>query len=218
MRRTMISFGIAAMALGGCGGGDDPATDAPPTATTGANAPGGTDRSTDTPDDGAASTTAPSGNDEDSDVATDAPPPSGLAVNTAVVTIGEQRYEFDVTPTAIHRCDPNFFGAFWALGKDTGDNSIELMIPPEGDPNFEEAPSIKVKDRTLDVTWVADPDQEMAEIEPGDSQIDSSSINGSHLSGTATFADQDAYYAFQFGNGEQPEPVTGTFEVLCADG
>jgi len=61
MRRTMISFGVAALALGGCGGGDDPATDAPPTATTGANAPGGTDRSTGTPDDGAASTTAPSG-------------------------------------------------------------------------------------------------------------------------------------------------------------
>jgi hypothetical protein len=216
MRRTLISFAVATLALSACGGGDDDsATADPPAATDAANADGGAGQSTDAPDNGGGATTAPS---DDGDVATDVPPPGGLAGNTAVVTIGDLRYEFDVTPSAVYRCDPDFFGAFWALGKDADNNGIELMIPPEGDPNFEDAPYLKVKDQTLDTTWVATPDQEIEGVEPGDSQIDSSSIDGGHLSGTATFADQDAYFAFQYANGEQPHPVTGTFEVLCADG
>ncbi len=225
MRRTMISFAVAALALSGCGGGDDDTAAAePPAATTADNADDGTSPSTDAPDDDTSpSTDAPDDGTDDTaapsdDVATDSPPSSGLAENTAVVTIGDERYEFDVTPTAVQRCDPNFFGAFWVLGKDADNNSVEMLIPPEGDPNFEESPSVSVGDKVRDIEWRADPDHEMAGVDPGESQVDSSTVDGTHLTGTATFVDLNATYAFQGGVGDEPEPVTGTFEVLCADG
>ncbi len=217
MRHTMISFAVAVLALSACGGGDDDSAAAePPTATTAADE--ASSQPTDAPDDGTDATTAPPEESDDGDVATDAPPSSGLAENTAVVTIGDQRYEFDVTPTAVYRCDPDFFGAFWALGTDADNNSVELLIPPEGDPNFEDAPYVNVGDQVLDLEWVANADHEMAGVDPGGSQVDSSTVDGTHVTGTATFVDLNATYAFQGGVGDKPESVTGTFEVLCADG
>ena len=218
MQRTMISFAVVALALSACGGGDDDTAAAePPAATPAAGTDDATSQSTEAPDDDTGVTDvtdAPS----DDEVATDTPPSSGLAENTAVVTIGDQRYEFDVTPGAVQRCDPNFFGAFWALGKDADGNGIDLLIPPEGDPNFEDAPYVNVGDKALDLEWVANADHEMAGVDPGESQVDSSTVDGTHLTGTATFVDLNTTYAFQGGVGDKPEPVTGTFEVLCADG
>ncbi len=113
---------------------------------------------------------------------------------------------------------PKFFGAFWALGQDADGNGIELLIPPEGDPNFEDAPYVKVGDNVLDIEWIANADEEMAGVDPGESQVDTSTVDGTYISGTATFVDRNASYAFQGGVGDEPQPITGTFEVLCADG
>jgi hypothetical protein len=213
MRRTTIGLTVVALALAGCGGDDDADSGAP------------AEPAAEPAEDDAAAPASEPANEpavdepaEEPDTATGAPPATGLGDNVAVVTVGDQRYEFDVTPGSIQRCDPDFFGAFWVLGKDADGNGIDMMIPPEGDPNFEDAPYINVGDNTVDIEWVADPDREMAGVDPGESQVDSSAVDGTYISGTATFVDLNATYAFQGGVGDEPQPVTGTFEVLCADG
>ena len=221
MRRTTIGLTLVALALTACGGDDDsgdPAANAPEPAEDDAAAPPANEPAVDEPavdepaeDDAAAPADEP-------DTATGAPPATGLGENTAIVTIGDQRYEFDVTPGSIQRCDANFFGAFWALGQDADGNGIELLIPPDGDPNFEDAPYVNVGDNVLDIEWIANSDEEMAGVDPGESQVDSSVVDGTYISGTATFVDLNASYAFQGGVGDEPQAVTGTFEVLCADG
>lgn len=45
----------------------------------------------------------------------------------------------------------------------------------------------------------------------GQSQIDSFAIDGQRASGTATFVEVNAAYAVTV------EPVTGTFEAICAE-
>ncbi len=135
------------------------------------------------------------------------------------MVIGENVYTFDVTPTAIQRCDPNFFGAFWVLGRDAAGNGIELLLPPPNDPNFEDPPTAKIGDEAADIEWVAnsDPEFPIAGVEAGDSQVDSFTVDGRYVSGTATFVDLNASYLFQGGGGPAPTPVTGTFEVLCGE-
>ena len=224
MRRMTFGLTVVALALTACGGGDDagsddPASPADEPATEPADEPAGEpagdepagEPAAEPADDAAAPADEP-------DTANDAAPATGLGMNTAVVTIGDQRYEFDVTPGSIQRCDPDFFGAFWVLGQNADGNGIDMMIPPEGDPNFEDAPYVNVGDNTVDIEWVANPDREMAGVEPGESQVDSSAVDGTYISGTATFVDLNASYAFQGGGGDEPQPITGTFEVLCADG
>ena len=205
MRRTTISLAAAALAMTACGGGDDD------------TASGGDEPAAAEP---AAEPAADDGTDpaDEPDTATAAAPTTCLAENTAVVTIGDQRYEFDVTPGAIQRCDSNFFGAFWALGRDAAGNGIDLLIPPAGDPNFEDAPYVNVGDLALDTEFIANSDRQMAGVDAGESQVDSSTVDGTHIVGTATFVDLNASYAFQGGVGDEPQPVTGTFEVLCAAG
>ena len=218
MKRTTIALTVVALALTACGGGDD-ADSGDPVATIGEPTAEPDDESD--VDEPAAEPAEDAAEDDaaapadDPDTATDAPPATGLGENVAVVTIGDQRYEFDVTPGSIQRCDPNFFGAFWALGADADGNGIELLIPPEGDPNFEDAPYVNVGDDALDIEWIANSDKEMAGVDPGESQVDSSTVDGTYISGTATFVDLNATFAFQ-GGGAEPQSVTGTFEVLCA--
>ena len=48
------------------------------------------------------------------------------------------------------------------------------------------------------------------------SQVDSFTVDGNRVTGTATFIDADAARAALSGNGEMPDPVQGTFEVVCS--
>ena len=211
MRRTTISLAVVTLVMAACGGGDDdasPAGEDQPAAAEPAAEPAADEPATEPADDEPA---------DEPDTATDESPSSGLDENTAIVTIGDKTYEIDVTPSAIQRCDPNFFGAFWALGG-MGGNGVEMLLPPPGDPNFEDAPYIKVSDEDLDIEWIANPDQEMAGVEAGESQVDTFTVDGLRVTGTATFVDLNASFAFQGGVGDEPQPVTGTFEVLCAAG
>jgi hypothetical protein len=214
MRWTIV-VAATMLAVAGCGGGDDSsattdavekdpqidgtAPDAAPTATTSVES----DMSNgDTAgDSGAPPSTAATA------------PASDLAENTAVVTIGDVRLEFDVTPGSIQRCDPDFFGAFWAIATQQ-DGGLELLLPPDGDPNFEDPPSMKVRDDGSGLTWVADPATNLPGVEPGQSQIDTFTVDGNHATGTATLVEEESAYASQ--NGGTIETVTGTFEVLCA--
>jgi hypothetical protein len=194
--------------MAACGGGDDEQQAAAEPATE----PAG-----DEPEDEPAADEPSSEPADEPAAAADQPSGSGLAENTAIVTIGDKTYEIDVTASAMQRCDPDFFGAFWVLGG-IGGAGIDMILPPPGDPNFEDAPYINVNDEELEIEWVANPDREMAGVESGESQVDTFAVDGRRVTGTATFVDLNASYAFQGGVGDEPQPVPGTFEVLCAAG
>ena len=216
-----IATGITALLIVAACGGDDDGTDA---------APAPADEA-DEADDASDSGTGTGGADEPSEPAADtnsdaddaaaaeseaddagAAPTGGD--NVAMVTIGDASYEIDVTPGAIQRCDPDFFGAFWAIG---GDQTvgIEMLLPPPGDPNFDEPAALKVSVADGDREWVADPAREMFGVDEGESQVDAFTVDGNSVSGTATFVDLNESYAFQGGAGDEPEPVSGTFSVTC---
>lgn len=203
--KTMVLAVLMALLAAACGGGessedDGATTTTSPTSTTTGDAPATTTTTTEDGDDPA--------------------PPAG-DVNVATVSIDGTEYVFDVTPDAIYRCDPNFFGAFWAIGvsADGSGGSLELLLPPEGDENFDDPPAVKVTDDANDLEWRADPEfwatyDQLAGLPIG---VDSWEVDGSSVTGTATFLESNAGYAFIGGTGEEPTPVPGTFSVTCAD-
>ena len=213
MRTTTIVLAVTGMLVTGCGGDDsstvtDPSSDDAAAVSTIDNDP--------VADPTGSATTADAGQASDDDQnppteATSAPAPesSGIGDNTAIVTIGDQQFEFDVSPGSIQRCDPNFFGAFWALATQQ-EGGLELLLPPEGDPNFEDPPTMKVRDDATDSEWIADPSTLLPGVQAGQSQIDTFTVDGNRATGTATLVEQNGAYAGTI------EPVTGTFEVLCA--
>jgi hypothetical protein len=202
-RKLVGLFVVLALVAAACGGGDESSTD-PTSAPTSAPS----DSENNTPTTGA---TTPPPEDGGSEAQGD---------NTAVVTIGTNRYEFDMTPGNVQRCDPDFFGAFWGIGvsSDGGEASLNLLLPPEGDPNFEDPPSVTVNDQANDLDWQADPEfvASYAQLEGIAIQVDSWTIDGNTASGAATFLDANAAYAFVGGTADAPELVQGTFEISCA--
>lgn len=146
-------------------------------------------------------------------------PPAGEGTNLAIVEVGEYRYEVDVTPGAIQRCDPSFFGAFWAIGFTSDDmgGSFQMLLTPENrDELGMEAPHLSVDDEENGFDWMANPESGLELVEPGMSQIDSFQVSGNTVTGTATFIDRNAVFA-AMGGAEMPDPVSGTFQVTCAD-
>ena len=203
---------VLAVVLAACGGSSG-------TATTGAGGEAGTPGG-----DGAVTTAVPqpvgseaeplAGEDE-------APAPSGDTVNTGSVTIDDTTWEFDATPGALKRCDPDFFGAFWVIGESPDGDGVTILLPPTDDPNFEDPPSVRVKVNDGGPDFTADPsiletgDYDTV-ISEGDSQVDSYTVDGNTASGTATFVDEQAIFAALGGAADDPEPVRGSFEVTCA--
>lgn len=132
----------------------------------------------------------------------------GEEANTAVVVVGDQRYEFG---------DLYCVSMGGALGASSvgGDPQVNIDIPPEDWETSNEgwdAPSIRISgdDPYLDLRAGGEIVSQDARIDPSTSQVDSFSSDGVHASGTAIFID---YQAFTLG--EQPEPMTATFEVTC---
>lgn len=206
MKRMLMLGVVTGLLMVACGG--DSAGDATTTTATagGAAAPTTTVAATQPQDDGVgATTTAPAAG---SDGAT-----SDGDVNVAVITIGDRTFEFDVTPGSISRCDPDFFGAFWALG-----GGLDMLVVAEDDPNHD-APYVKVTDPDdRDVEWWASPDinESLMQIEvpAGQSQVDSFTVDGNSITGTATFIEKSALTM----GGEIPASIPGTFEVTCEEG
>jgi hypothetical protein len=187
------------MIITACGGGgeDTAVADQEPEAVT---TTGQVESATPTiPDD--AGTTAPAETvvEEDDGVAEE---------SFATVTIGDQTWDFSPTGFLTERCDTDFFGGYWVLFT-TG---VGILLPG---PNWEaqgvdQTPNITVNLEDEDLEWVADPDTGLPGVEEGQSQIDSFEIDGNRASGTATFVEANAAYAGSV------EPVTGTFEAVCA--
>jgi hypothetical protein len=131
---------------------------------------------------------------------------SGSELNTALITVGDQTYEFEWATSAVQLCDPDLFGGFVAIAATTSDvESFEAEFPPPDDPDLI-TPKIEVTDPENDLHWTADPEENLgATVEDWPAQVDSHQIDGNTVTGTATFV-----------GSELTEGVPGTFEITCA--
>lgn len=150
----------------------------------------------------AASATAP-------DASSDDPLGFGDEENVAVVTIGDDRYEF----TDLYCVSMG--GAMGATSVG-GDPQVNIDLPPldwETSDEGWDAPSIRVSgdDPYFDMQAGGETMAADERVEPGSTQVDSFVSDGYHASGEATFIDATAVMV-----SEDPQPVTGTFEVTCA--
>lgn len=180
-RRTIAGL-VACFVLVAVACGDDGDTDA-------GSEPEGTPTA-ETPDDSEGEEETDQPEDEQADPAEDADGAS-VDANTAVVTVGDETYEFDVEAHVAGRCDPDFFGAFWVLAvtADGSNGNLEMFIVPEGNTNHDETSKIKVGVEDIDGRdWRADEDGGEGTPE-GQSRVDSFTIDGDTVSGSATFVD-----------------------------
>lgn len=143
-----------------------------------------------------------------------APPVAGGEPNTAVVTIGEERFELSGL-----RC----VSLGGAVGVQTVEGPdyprIDISLPPpdwESSADDWDPPSVRVI-ADEDDTWIANPEATaLINIEPGLSQVDSFSSDGFQASGTATFMNAGDWQAAQMGlQDEPPDPVDGAFQLTC---
>lgn len=197
MRTVMTIGGILAL-LTACGGTADPAGSAGAGEATSAPASAAVSV--------AAEPTAPAGTDADPGTNGST---SGLATDgdaTAVVVIGDQRYEF---------ADLYCVTMGGALGAVTlaADPSVDINLPPEGwetSGDDWDPPSVQLSgdEPYFDFHAGGETVELMGSIEEGASQVDSYESDGFHATGTATFADLANV-------SDVPAPLTGTFEVTC---
>lgn len=200
MKVLAVAAVVAASFTFACGGDDDDSNG------NGGADTGGTGANTTQTTGGAAgvlTTVAGGGNQTPSSGATGAS--SNTAAKTAVVTIGDARYEF-----TLNRDCRSLFGVLVGVGQSAdGQTVVNMQIPPETGAVSE--PSIRVDDRAKNLDWRAGGDVigELAGVSAGDSQVDDFKNDGKRASGTATFLDM---YAVLQG---KVEPVQGRFEFAC---
>lgn len=221
MRRPISTIVvIMTMLIAACGGsGDEGEPDASEVATTQADLSDATAGEQEpTPD-----TTAPAANDgEDGDTT------SGAESHFATATIDGETYIFGDTGFAAQRCSPSTFGMFFVvlyMVDDQGNPDIEggvlNVVLPHDDTDPEELdqwPELTVSIADPDREWIADEKAaEEFDIDPGVSQVDSYTIDGNRVSGTASFYESDSYWAMLGGQADELEVAQGTFEVICAD-
>jgi hypothetical protein len=213
-KRSLVSMLAVALVVAACGGeatsesiADADAVIPTTTTTTGGQEPTSTSAGS---SDTAASSEAPS------DVA-------GVGEGTATIN-GETRFFGDAGFPAL-RCEPDMFGIFFVFlqevdesGAEVSGGSLALTLLLEGtDPEVvgqENEAHLKVDDQD----WIADP-EDIAErgLEAGMSQVDSYTVTGNSVSGTATFYEEESYYATTGGSSDPVVTMQGSFEVTCAD-
>lgn len=208
----------------GCGGDSGDAGDsgggeeAAPTTTSAPSDDGGSADAGTTP-----TTAASQGDGETSDGGG-----SGAAsgIGTASVTLNGETYLFGETSFPALRCDPDMFGIFWVLlmrvdeagNEIPSGGSLDLELVQEG-AQVDETNTAELKITDLDQEWVANPDDiELLGLDPGTSQIDSFTIDGNTVSGTATFYESNSYYAAVGGTADEVAVAQGTFEATCSEG
>jgi hypothetical protein len=199
MRPTHLSpaIGIAvAIVVAACSGG---ATEAPASQTpTSAPAATAGPAAATPPGDGGASTAAPN--------------PGGAALNTAVVTIGEERYEFSGV-----RCDILTVGYIQA-GNYGGDPEVIIVLPPPGwesQGDTFSAPEVRVSvgSGIDEQVWYAGAEPPVVrEIPDGSSSLEYNVPDGRPVTatGTGTFIDTQLVNF-----GKEWVGVPGSFEVTC---
>ena len=192
---------------------------------------GGETASDDTPADGtSATTTAPDSSPGTSAPETDDgepgdPAPSDVSgIGEGTVTINGETYLFGEGGFPALQCEPDMFGVFFvvlqqvdASGSEVPDGLLTLTLLLEGTD-----PAVVGQDNTARLTiggedWIADP-EDIAErgLDPGTSQVDAYTIDGNTVSGTATFYEEESYYATTGGSTDPIVTAQGTFEVACS--
>lgn len=206
MRGSMRGISIAvviAMVTTACGGGSDSGAETSDPTDTRVFETTGTNSSTSNTSGDAGPATTPAPAD------TVAPTESaGGDRSYAIVTIGDETYEFEPTGFMTERCDPDFFGGYWVLFT-TG---VVLLLEGERweEQGVDQTPNLQITPEGTDLEYIADPETTLPGVQPGQSQIDSFEFEGGSASGTATFVEANAVYAGTVA------PVTGTFETFCA--
>ncbi len=173
---------------GGDDGGDQPTTTQP--ADDGADEP----TTTQPADDG----------DDDS---------GGEGPSTATVTIGDATYEASSEGALVAQCLPDLFGVM-AVNlplADGGDGGIEIIALHEGtDPAVVEQEN-RVHVSIGDFDWWADPlEINLGPDEAAVSGVESVNVDGSSLTGTASFVGRDV-------TTREWVSMTGTFEATCSE-
>ena len=196
--RTLLL--ATALALAACGGSDEGASptagpDAPEVSTT--VAPGSGDGSQEPTDATAA------GNAESGDA-------RGVDVSEATIIVGDETFLYRQGENGT--CDPDFAGSFIRAFLTRVDENGEPMEVPgmegftqgatfalaiEGFGEAEDPTAITISSET---EWFASP------LTHEGSRVDSLTIDGNYAHGTATFVSSN-------GDG----PVSGTFEIICAN-
>ncbi len=135
-------------------------------------------------------------------------------LNTAVVTIGDERYEFTDVQCSI------FAPRYIQAGNFGGDPEVSIVLPPEGwesEGDTYGPPSVRVTigNGATGQLWLAGDDGTpgFAPIPEGSSEIDSYTVPDGRpvtATGTATFIDIVAH-----NNGADAPSVSGSFEVSC---
>jgi hypothetical protein len=146
-----------------------------------------------------------------------------FGAGAAVVTIGDQRYEFSMatetigSTTYVAICR-EVFGLIQADGHASDGRAItvDLMIPPVDWDSYEDGrydpPRIVVDIDDPYARWIADADWAAANGVEGQSQVDAYVKDGLYATGSATFFEEGALFQDPPG-----VPVEGAFEVRCAD-
>lgn len=134
----------------------------------------------------------------------------GNPVGTAVVEIGQTRYEFDLDVICL-----TMFGSVGVVGTatDGSGSGIDADFPPqdwETDTTNEwDSPFVKVDDKANDISWAAG--GEGAEMwAPGATSVEFTS-DGSRVFGEATFVNLFVLI-------DDQTPVNGRFEMACPQG
>jgi hypothetical protein len=196
-RIAALTAGLA-IGLAACSGS---ASDAP--ATEGASSAPLSSESPAIPTADAPSTDAP---------ATAAPNPGGGQQNTAVVTIGAERYEFSDV-----RCDILTAGYIQA-GNYGADPEVVIVLPPpgweaQGDVFSSPQVQVSIGSGSDEQVWFAGDDPPVVtSIPDGSSQLDYSVPDGRPVTATGTGSFVDAQ-AVNFGR--EWSSVAGSFEVTC---
>ena len=227
MRRWIAVVAALLLVVSACGGSDEAAvagrcelgggsttTDGGIPAAGGGDQPGDDSASEDTPsDDGA------SGDDQGA--------ASVSGIGQASVTINGETYYFGETSFPALQCKPNLFGVFFVVlqmvdeqgNEIPGGGGLQLVLLQEGsDPEeLDQRNEARVTIEALDQEWIAD-EEDIAErsLEAGTSQVDSYTIDGSRATGTATFYEENSYWASVGDAANVVEVVEGSFEVTCA--
>ena len=172
----MAALGLVAVVVAGCGG-DDSSSDSATTAS--------------------GPTSAEDGDSEEGgDTADGADGTADSGETYATVTVDDETFEFFLDGD-VGICNPDLQGTFqvslYAQGNSEGAPGLQLSIRPDNDGGLPESLL------RIGQIWIADPG-----YTPG-TQVDSATIAGNHLEGTATFANAEGTLGFP-----------GTFDVTCA--
>ncbi len=211
MRRGFVILAVISLLVAACGGGssDEPASSSS-TAANGSDQPTATQPGGDGGgNDSASEDQAPPGTEAD-DGDDDS---GGEGPSTATVTIGDETYEASSEGALIAQCLPDLFGIMSVNLPlaDGGDGRIEIIALHEGTDSVEVEQNNRVHVEIGDGNWIADPEEiRFGPDEIALSQVESVEVDGSTLTGTASFVGRD-------NTTQEWVSMTGTFEATCGE-